>query len=43
MRFRYNKNDDGSVTARVEDETGKKGQDFPYKLDMIGSKPTGTQ
>jgi hypothetical protein len=42
-RIRYKKNDDGSVTARVEDETGKKGQDFPYKLDMIGSKPTGTQ
>ena len=35
-RIRYKKNADGSVTARVEDETGKKGQDFPYKSSTVG-------
>lgn len=36
QRIRYKKNADGSVTARVEDETGKKGQDFPYKSSTTG-------
>ena len=30
-RILYRRNPDGSVTARIEDETGKKGVDFPYK------------
>ena len=30
-RIRYKHNADGSMTARVEDETGKKGISFPYK------------
>lgn len=29
-RIRYRRNPDGSVTARVEDESGKKGNDFTY-------------
>ena len=42
-RIRYKKNADGSVTARVEDETGKKGQDFPYKSSTVGSQATAGQ
>jgi hypothetical protein len=30
-KIRYTRNTDGSVTARVEDETGKKAIAFPYK------------
>src|SRR4051794_5160292 len=30
-RVRYTRNADGSVTARIEDETGKKSIAFPYK------------
>ena len=30
QRIRYHLNNNGSVTARVEDESGKKGSDFPY-------------
>jgi hypothetical protein len=37
-RIRYKKNADGSVTARVEDDTGKKGQDFIYKQALDKSK-----
>lgn len=31
QRIRYRRNPDGSVTARVEDATGKKGSNFQYK------------
>lgn len=30
QRIRYRRNSDGSVTARVEDESGKKGSNFQY-------------
>jgi uncharacterized protein DUF6265 len=30
QRIRYRRNQDGSVTARIEDESGKKGMDFNY-------------
>ena len=30
QRIRYRRNPDGSVTARVEDESGKKGSNFQY-------------
>jgi hypothetical protein len=30
QRIRYRHNSDGSVTARIEDESGKKGTDFNY-------------
>jgi hypothetical protein len=31
QRIRYRRNPDGSVTARVEDESGKKGSNFEYR------------
>lgn len=30
QKIRYRRNADGSVTARIEDESGKKGMDFKY-------------
>jgi hypothetical protein len=42
-RIRYRMNTDGSITARVEDETGKKGQDFLYKSTTDGSQAMSRQ
>ena len=34
-RIRYRRNADGSATARIEDESGKKGMDFPYQRAIL--------
>jgi hypothetical protein len=34
-KIRYRRNSDGSLTARIEDETGKKGMDFPYQRGVL--------